>query len=108
MRTQVIEKKPETPIEAIISAYEGAIGKYNATSVRDMQNPTMIEKVYEIPGQGGIIAHFVPTGGPRFTINTQNQASSLGDGVVMYLGFDESAQKYKSMISDVLQALDGK
>jgi len=108
MRYQTIHKKPETPIEAIISIFENAIGKHNATKVQDTKNDSVIENVYEIPEKGAIFARFAQDFALRFNINTEGQPSGPADGFIMYLGFDQSTQEYKSMISDVLQALNGK
>ena len=109
MQHQTIQKNTGTPIESIISAYEGVVmGKYNATRVQDMQNPSTIENVYEIFGKGAIFARFAQESAPRFNMHVDGCRAGFADGFVMYLGFDESTSEYKSMISDVLLALDGK
>ena len=108
MQNQIFGKRPETHIDTVISVFEETIGKYGAMNVQQTQNATRIEKVYEVPSKGGIIARFVHHNGPRFTITNTDQISTLADAYIMYLGFDESSSRYTSMISDVQSALKGK
>ena len=108
MQNQIFGKRPETHIDTLISAFEEIIGRYGAKHIQQMQNATRIEKVYEVPSKGGIIARFVPHNGPRFEIINPNQTSTLADTYVIYLGFDESSIEYISMVSDVQNALKGK
>lgn len=108
MQNQIFGKRLETHIDSVISAFEDTIRRYSAEHIQQMQNATRIEKVYEIPSEGGIIARFVPHNGPRFTITNPDQTSTLADTYIMYLGFDESSKKYTSMVSDVQNALEGK
>lgn len=108
MQNQIFEKKHETPIEMIISTFEEIIIKHGAIGVQQMQNKTRIEKIYEIPSKGGIIARFVPPNGPRFTNTNPDKTLTPFDTYIMYLGFDESSKKYSLMVSDVQNALEGK
>src|SRR3989344_1735434 len=107
-QNQIFGKRPETYIDLVVSAFENVIGRYGAVSIQQMQNMTKIERVYEIPSKGGIIARFAPNNGPRFTITNPDQTSTLADVYIMYLGFNESSREYGSMVSDVRNALEGK
>ena len=103
VKNQIISQKYREEIYRVISGFEEVIKKHGAFSVQEMKNSTRIEKIYEVPSKGGIIARFTQYGAPSFIMSTDDNVTTSGNALIMYLGFDESSEEFNSIFSDVYE-----
>lgn len=105
---QYFARNPCTTVDSMIEEFEKVIiNKYGANLLGGMKDRQVIDNHYEIPSKGGILASFSLNGKRPIRIFMEDRVIFC-DSVITYLGFDESSKEYKSMLSDVQKALDGK
>jgi len=99
MHQDYLAKPTGKSITDVIESFEKVIDTYGACYIQSRDTPTKVEKIYEIPSKGGIIARFAYDDSPRFELTNPDNTSTLFDVYLLYLGFDERLEDFTRMIN---------